>query len=328
MKKILFASTALIASAGIAAADVTVIGDGYMGVGYGDGNFVGADGSESDYAFVRDLDFRFVGTGESDSGLVFGAYVDADDASGAQGFFGWRGETFVSGDFGTLSMGDTGGAAEAVVGDLAGVGLTGLGDFNETLFLLGASAVSCDDMGENCGNGPLALYEYNTGAISLALGLNDDEGWSVGAGYDGGMWTVGLGYESITAGSEIVFYDNNGVVLGATTDVDITSLVGQASVTFDAITLKGVYGQFDPDGEDNIDQYGVSASGTWGAVTAKGYYRALESDGDTIQFYGIGAEYDLGGGLALEAGLQGTDDEDLAGGDTNTQADFGLSFVF
>ncbi|OSP55061.1 porin [Pseudoruegeria sp. SK021] len=319
MKKILLASTALIASAGFAAADVTVIGDGYMGIGYSDGGYINArDGSSSDYAFVRDLDFRFVGTGESDSGLTFGAYVDADDASGAQGFFGWRGETFISGEFGMLSMGDTGGGAEAIMGDLAGVGLTGLGDFNETLFLVNAS-------GEN---GPLALYEYSTGGIELALGMNDDEGYSVAAGYDGGMWELGLGYESIQSGTEIIFYNNNNNVIGTDLDTDVTNLIGYGAVTFSGVTLKGVYGQFDPSKGDNIDQYGISAAWTGGATTVKGYYRELKQDDESLKFYGVGAEYDLGGGLALEAGLQQTDEEDFFDGDTQTQADFGLSFVF
>lgn len=388
MKKILLASTALIASAGFAAADVVVGGDGYFGAALstykGDGFFLTRNDELSTYVFVYDLDIDFTATGTSDSGLTFGAKVDLDDAASntlsrndfvtgyeidpvtgqvvidpatgqpvlttsravtgltnnTQGPLAYEGELFVSGDFGTLSMGDLDGASEQVVGDLAGVGLTGLGDFNENIFLVDGNAQP--------DGSPLALYEYSIEGLTLGLGITDDQGWSLGAGYDGDFWSVGLGYESVADGSAITIRspgsfvpttDANGQVTltGNSTNLvlitpdDAHQTIGQASVTFAGVTVKGVYGLIDLENVGDISQYGLSASYSWDAFTLTGFWRGLEADPDggsssTSNFYGLGAAYDLGGGLALETGVVQADFGDL---DSNIViADFGLSFNF
>jgi outer membrane protein OmpU len=98
-------------------------------------------------------------------------------------------------------------------------------------------------------------------------------------------------------------------------------------VTFSNVTLKGIYGVLKGEDDDNeVDQYGVSASGEFGAATVTAYYRALDDD-NAAQWYGIGASYDLGGGLAVAGGVVQQDFEDI-GGDSDTLADFGLSFSF
>ena len=76
-------------------------------------------------------------TGETESGIVFGAEILADEAEGGEGgeIGQTEGEVFVSGAFGTLTYGDTDGADLYHVGDLNEVGLTGLGDENETPFI-------------------------------------------------------------------------------------------------------------------------------------------------------------------------------------------------
>ena len=63
MKKVLFATSALVLSAGFASAEVALSGDGRMGMIY-DGN---------DVQFSSRARVKFTLTGESDAGLSFGA---------------------------------------------------------------------------------------------------------------------------------------------------------------------------------------------------------------------------------------------------------------
>ncbi len=345
MKKILLASTALVASAGFAAAEVVVGGDGYFGVGYGkatDGIYtttrLDSDGEQdsAEYSFVYDLDIDFAVTLQSDSGLSFGMKTDLDDNAGdSQGATGHEGEIFISGDFGRLAMGDISGAAEAIVGDLAGVGLTGLGDFNEAIYLFDARPQPA---------GPVARYDYSVSGVKLSLGLNDDEGYSVGAGYATDLFSVGLGYESVRAGTRVTLIDSDlgPIVRSNALAEDATHIIGTASVTFSGVKLAAVYGQADLDERqlDGADQYGISASSSFGAVSVSAYYRVVDLDykagtlpDNKYEGYGIGAEYDLGGGLSLAAGIAQVDSDFVGGTNTKTPdsltvADFGVAINF
>ena len=73
MKKILIASTALVATAGIAAADIAITG--YAEMGMADlGDAVGVQ-------MHSDMDVTFKLSGASDNGLTFGASIDLDEVS-------------------------------------------------------------------------------------------------------------------------------------------------------------------------------------------------------------------------------------------------------
>ena len=78
-------------------------------------------------------------TGETDSGITFGATIRADNARGGQGDDTngqSAGSVFVSGSWGTLTFGDTNAADEQWVGDVPGdFSLTGLADRDETPFI-------------------------------------------------------------------------------------------------------------------------------------------------------------------------------------------------
>ena len=371
MKKILLGSTALVFTAGVAAADVTVGGDGYFGVGFGttevkdgagmttfdDGVFARSneDGEveADDYGFVYDLDFDFTGSGETDSGLVFGASADADEIDTSQGPRGFDTEIFVSGDFGTLTMGDISGGVENVTGDLAEVGLTGLAFNNEFVYLIGAGDPACDTTAApfECGTGPIARYDYNIAGLTLSLGLNDDEGYSVGAGYSGdfgaGGYSLGLGYETIEGGTTVSLVSGDAFDLSDLPGTAVASslfltedadhVVGSASLELGGFGVKGMYGAADTDEPflDGFDQYGISGTYGFDAFSVSAYWRRVDTDGaggadDTENdFYGVGATYDLGGGLALEGGITQAELEGAGGGSQDTTlADFGLSFAF
>lgn len=302
MKKILLATTVLAMTATVAAAEMTVGGDGRMGVTYN-------EGAVNELAFTSRVRVSFTGSGETDGGLAFGGSIRADNAAG--GAAGTAGSVFISGAFGKLTMGDVDGAAEMAVGDLHGVGMTGLGDFNENFYLsnggvrvAGAAARSA------------ARYEYSAGALTFAISAdnpgNDVAGvvenvTAIGVAYSADTFSVGLGYESAT-------------LLG----VSVDQVIVGGTVSFGDVEVKATYGT-----SDALDaaQYGISAAYTSGAMGVTAFYRVEE---DTVtnlsdKFSGIGASYDLGGGAKLVGGISS---ENPAVGVTNTRADIGVTFKF
>ena len=310
MQKFLLASTALVLSAGIAAAEVTVGGDGRMGVVYQE-NAAG----DNEFSFNSRIRISFAASGETDGGLQFGGSIRADNAGTTDvsaeldgddgvittteggGVNGLDGSVFVSGAFGKLSMGDVNSAAEAAVGDVSGVGYTGIGDFNELTYL--------QDFATN----ESVLYEYSIGDATVYASIdqinNDDDIISVGADYTFGTYTFSLAYE-----------DADGVG---------DHIIGGVSAGFGSITLKAIYGQFDPDGADDQEQYAVSVDFATGPVVVTGFVSdQFEEVVDDLS-YGIGASYDLGGGASLKGGVA---HDGTAGDDSDIRADFGISMSF
>ncbi|WP_298259682.1 porin, partial [uncultured Litoreibacter sp.] len=81
MKKVLFASTALVAFGGAAVADVALSGRAEMGIFSQNAAFQGVApaGAADGVQFFTDIDVTFTMSGETDNGLTFGASVDLDE---------------------------------------------------------------------------------------------------------------------------------------------------------------------------------------------------------------------------------------------------------
>ena len=266
MKKILLATSILAGTAGFAAAEVTLSGDARMGII--------SDFGSTDMAFTSRARVKFTLSGSTDGGLDFGASFRADNAVGAAA--GTAGSVFISGAFGKLTMGDVDTAAQTAVGQVSGVGLTGLGDVNEVTYIAG-------------GADPTALYEYSTGDLTIYASVVNPTGastaYSVAAKYALGDYTVALGYE-----------DN---------DAGITHIIVGGSATFGAATVKAIYGTADL-GASNEDQFAVSVDYKMDALTVTAFYAddsalGLPATGQQ-EGYGIGASYDLGGGASVVGG--------------------------
>lgn len=270
MKKILLATTMLVAGATVAAAEVTLSGSARMGI---QDNFTG------DVAFSSRARVVFTLSGETDGGLSFGASFRADnaadrDVSGSpagSANSGTAGSVFISGAFGKLSMGDLDSAAQGLVGQVDGVGYTGLSDLNEVTYI-GAS----DETD--------AVYEYSAGAFTGALSVTQPGGttatkWSVAGKYATDAYTVALGYEDNDAGTEHL-------ILGVTG-------------SFSGITLKAIYGE--ASGTIDGSQYAVSATYKMDALGVTAFV-SDDSELGGAEAYGLGATYDLGGGASLAAG--------------------------
>ena len=271
MKKILLATTLLAASTGFAAAEaVELSGDARMGVI--------SDFGSTAMAFTSRARVKFTLSGETDGGLAFGASFRADNAGGAAS--GTAGSVFISGAFGKLSMGDVDGAANAAVGHVSGVGLTGLGDLNESTYFANGTGLS----------DPSALYEYSTGDLTIYASATNPAGgaalvdaYSIAAKYAFGDFTVALGYETADAG--VTSTDH--IILGG-------------SATFGAVTVKAKYGEADF-GATSGSQWAVSVDYAMDALTVTAFYTD-DSELLGAEAYGLGAAYDLGGGAKVVGG--------------------------
>ncbi len=308
MKKVLFATTALVAFAGAAAADVTVSGDGRMGI-VSDELRSETDATLNNAHFNSRIRISFAASGETDNGLSFGGAIRADNAGA--GAAGTAGNVFISGGFGRLSMGDVSSAAENAVGDLAEVGYTGISGFNladldpALDFGLGNEMIylTSDDT-------EILLYSYTIEGLSLFASVgqpgDDNTTWSVGASYDAGGFGFALGHE-----------DQEDV--GSHTIVSASATVGD-------LALEAIYGtaEFD-DVDEDITQWGVGGTYTMGAVRADAFYRSTDLLGEIdINSMGIGMTYALGGGAAIEGGVAQIDADD----ETFQRFDLGMTFRF
>ena len=285
MKTILMGSTALLMSAGIAAAEVSVSGDGRMGVVATDGGDVG---------FNSRVRIKFAATGETDNGLTFGGSIRADNA--ADGASGTAGSVNVAGAFGTVTMGDVSGAAEAAVGDANQRSLTGLGWHNELAYLSNGATER-----------PAVRWDYTIGNLTLRAsadnpGPEGDQALGGSVGYSIGDVGFGLGIE------------RNG---------DDTHTAAGVSATLGDASVKLAYGSKDDD-DGSIgsgdDQYAASGTFVSGSATFTAFMARNFAEQD---HFGISASFDLGGGATINGGF--VDGDSLTNG---SSFDLGITLSF
>lgn len=107
-----------------ATAEITLQGEAKMGIACATGEAT---------QFYQDLDIEFSFIGQADNGLSFGASVDLSDADtlgNTTGDIGY--EVFISGGFGTVTMGDTDSAFQFAVSAVDAWGNPGSIADNET----------------------------------------------------------------------------------------------------------------------------------------------------------------------------------------------------
>jgi outer membrane protein OmpU len=322
MKNILLASTALVAFAGAAAAEVAISGSGRMGMVYDksieNDDIVIVNGnaertSDAGFRFSSRVRVAFTLTQETDAGVTFGGSVRADNASAGNN--GKGGSVFMTGAFGKISMGDVDGAAESAVGNLSAVGYTGLGDFNDAVYLQQGNSDLDSNQKYSEFALPAALYQYTTGAASFYVGLGNpggialgdstyfdtvvitgglidtttkvsgiviDQAYGLGAKYAVDNYSIGFGYESINLSGIATSEGADGVIGGSSKDDVVTefdntidSWILGGSATFGGFTLKAQYGQGSGDTLD-LTQYGISGDYTFDAFTVTAFWRSVE----------------------------------------------------
>lgn len=374
MKNVLFATTAASALliGGIASAQgVALFGDARLGLGYNinnDGSVAlefDDDGSlevTDDLRAVSRVRFGVNMTGETDSGITFGATIRADNAAGGQGGIdGQRaGSVFVSGSWGTLTFGDTNGADEQWVGDVPGnFSLTGLTDINETRYVSNGGSFGNDSSNAFASNPlarPTVRYDFDIAGFGISLSSNRDlTDIGVGAGYaadfGGGSWSLGVGYYDFAefeAFDEPIVDPDTGAVIIPRTFIPngeqwSVGLKGDYEAFSFGVTYINLNSDTDDVGKVEADNLLLGASFGFDAFEVGAFYgKILNADGsegfentfDGADAYGLTAQYDLGGGASINGGIaqsypqvglvEGADDDDGQA----TIADFGIKMAF
>jgi len=206
MKKVLLASTAVVAFAGAAAAqDLTIGGFAEFEAYYGANYDVGAGRSIDDLDFAVDAGLNFDYSNSTKSGLEYGMHFELDmfssdaAAAGATDDFKDGGQSdvafndgyvFINSALGNVSMGDAGKAGAA----------------SNQLHVpfLAPGAIE----GDNYAASELELVKYSNSflGVDFSASVDDDSNWALGIGYgaDVGGVTIDLGLsaaEEALAGS-------------------------------------------------------------------------------------------------------------------------------
>lgn len=301
MKKVLFATTALVATAGAASAQVALSGSAEMGI-------IGGNGTDT--VFWQDIDVTFTMSGETDNGLTFGASVDIDETAAGTNSLDDNGTTvFLSGNFGTLTMGDTDGAMDFVLTEAGNVGNPGSLADDETVHM-GYRGNYLDGFGD----GQVLRYDNTFSGFTVAVSAEQsaentplyDTGFAVGFGYTfefgGGSVDLGLGYQQAYAAPGTTF-GGFAVAPGA----DTTAIGGSATLNLDSGFQAGVvYTEYDFNGVDDVEHIGLGVGystgpfaihANWGEYSSNTFPPIDGQDG-----WGLAAAYDLGGGASVNLG--------------------------
>ena len=177
----MLATTALTTTA---SAELSIAGSARIGVQQAEKTTANAAATTA----VNRVRIEFTATGSTDASIDFGATIRADEA--VNGNTGTAGSQWVSGAFGKISMGDLDGADEVAVGDVAGVGIAGLGDNNELAYQSSAHNLGW----ELSTMGVTASLSMDT---TIQSGSNNAMGLSYSQDLSGAAVNVGLGRSQI-----------------------------------------------------------------------------------------------------------------------------------
>lgn len=342
MKKVLFATTALIATASMAAAEVKISGYGRFGLDYNDANDRAVNGRPSTTITSR-LRLQFDMSTQTDGGVTLGARfrAQAESRDNVPGGAVFNGARFYAsyGSF-TLGVGNIIGAIEGMPGlyletNSAGIGIDGAGfhslvtNVNATTNTDGViiagegffdwDAYSSDGVGAN---GMEVIYK--SGAFAAHLSYSTDNGAvavdraALHVAYTFGDWTAALGVQD----SDIIGQDK--------TVLTVAGKIGQFGVRFaaadnDGIKKYGIYGNMDIGTASNILLFVTSEDAADAGAIAQGRdNRDVTAGNDTGgegESYGIHYSYDLGGGASFEAGA-------VRSSNDQTQVQAGVFFKF
>ena len=269
MKNLLIATTALVATATVAAADVSISGFGRFAMQYD-------SGAADELSLHNRVNIDIKGSATADNGMTFGVksrYRLTDESTATDGF---NAPQYTIGmGAATLSLGNVCGAIECMPGTYAAsIGITGMSYRNVVTNF-------AHDYYESNGSGMKGVQlDYSAGAFGLSvsqsnsLEASNDENLGVVVSYSANGLTVAAGMQDgATAAGDIttatVSYDMGSATVGAMyADVNgSASTTLHASFPMGGASLTAFYNTDDADAEDAIG-LGVSM-GMGGGVTAK-----------------------------------------------------------
>lgn len=312
MKKVLFASTALIATAGVAAADITFGGYGRFGMQYQENRTVGGVAVDNTRIESR-LRINIDASASSDVGVEFGARlrIQADENNdGSAGVAGFNGARFhaEAGGF-RLEVGNVADAIDNMAnyygyepGLSAPVGMYSNTNLPVAGYATGAPGV----------NGVSAIYSFGDFRAQLT-GSKDTDGVatvyqdrvSASVAYTFSGWTVALAYAEAEETGVAVKRDGTVLTVGGTLGmVDVAMLVA----------------------DDSVEGTSYGISGKYNVSAATAIVASVSAGGDDVTTtnktaFGIGFDHSLGGGVNLR-GMVGRNTA------SNNVADLGVQFNF
>jgi outer membrane protein OmpU len=266
MKKVLFATTALVMAAGASYAELKLGGDARVGVLF---NSAAADEISITNRFTLNID----GSATADNGLEAGVRVRMRADNGAAVVANAARIYLRSGGL-TLATGNIWGAMDSMPGLYSGsVGLTGLGWGN---VVTGFNTHGYSSTG--VGHAPEGLeVMFSAGSVGVHVS-NADDRTELAAAFSFGDWTIGAAVsDQDSAGADWVL--TAGGALG-------NFNLGLAAAGFDAGT--------------NIT---LSGSASIGAATTLNLYVAQVGTAADQTNAGIGIVHNMGGGVSLRGGV-------------------------
>ena len=328
MKKLLLASTALVATAGVAAADVSIIGTAELGVFQNENG--SGDGSTGDLSKTRvfsDINVTFAMTGETDGGLAFGATLDLDEINDGGPDSDMNDaarlpDATIFMSFGNmrLTVGDTDSAFDARLTEVA-VGGAINDDHTVHPGYNGNSAL------DEAYGGQEIRFDYTfdafTGSISVSPDRtsNDyDTAFALGVSYNTELagLDLGLGLGYIQVDEAAAAYDSIiGLSVGTTFDNGLSATVNFSNWSDDS-----------SGGADDATHYAIGFGYTMNVLTLGlnyGEYDLDDNFASDSSGYGFTANYDLGGGMEAQLGYGGGDP---VAGDYEDTFSLGVSMSF
>ncbi len=297
MKKLLIASTALVATAGFAAADVTLSGDGNVGVRY-DSTGIGALAQTT--GIHNEINFKITGTAASDGGLSLSASTSLEHDNSTAGALTGDRVFSISHSGLTLSFGD--------VSEAGGVGIADIG----------FDGIGVDDVVEGLDEGGAhnvnLTYKMDKFTVSVSGTVNDTTAAALTAATAGAG--IGIAFDDST-GSGFKFSAGYQDFIGAGRQANI-------GVGYTAGAFSGNVVYVDQSGGVNVDGWGIDLTYKVDSALSVTFAAADTTAAGINPSYGIGASYNLGGNVMLVGGV-GVIDEGAANA---TRADLGLTFKF
>jgi len=307
MKNILFATTALVATAGIASADdnlnVAISGLAEIGVN---------DNGNGNLQYFQDIDVRFDMSGETDGGLGFTANIDLDQVPGGVGSSttDGGGTIGVSGGFGNVTMGDTDGAFDWALTEVA---MGGSMADNET------SHTGYNGNNKFEGDSQVLRWDHTIGTMGVAVSMTQGDD---GAGVEDDIVQAGVKYGMDMGGNAV----NMGVSFadgGTGNDAVGISL----SAGLGAVTARLNYSDGEIGGSD-YNHMGIGLGWSQGPLTVGANYGEIERGTASTDGFGLAVNYGLGGGATFQIGYASDGAVSAANPNGDDHMSMGLSLSF
>jgi outer membrane protein OmpU len=308
MKTLLLASTALVATAGIAAAEVSISGSAELGIFQNENG--SGDGSSGDLSKVRvftDMDVTFSMSGETDGGLSFGASIDIDEVGIGDANIDDAARLpdatiFMAYGPMRLTVGDTDSAFDARLTE------TAIGGAINDDHTVHPGYNGNSGLDEVYGGQEIRLdYSFDafTGSISVSPDRNAtdfDLAYALGVSYNMDLagLTLGLGFGYQKVDEAAALYDTRVGLSAATTFGNGLQAILNYTMMSDDST----------GGADDGSHWAIGLGYTMNALTVGVNYGEFDVDdafGADSSGFGVAVNYDLGGGLVAQLGYGGGD---------------------